>query len=211
MTATGPIEADRLLMEARRALKDLELDKARGCVLALREHLEFPRSRPKDLRSGAWILEGIRIRMFIDCEQMNKTAVNMHVKEIVELEAENPEVIPKVAASWALGWQLELEEEYPIAYAYRHGACALNRPRIAQLARPDVPWRFGEATEAALLVDCYADWIRMIRILRRPIATMATQRTPLAETFRRHPMVDLLDHDEFELLVATQGLLTAGV
>jgi hypothetical protein len=200
----------KCLKGARWALKRLEFETAKGFVDDLRDHLGFPGTRPGDPRKLACVLEGIRICMFIDCEKGNLRDVARHVDEVKHFllepgePVENPLVA--VAMNWVQGWQAELRGRLPQALYYRSSSCRhlglLMRVRELTEKDPDGryrKWRYGEATEAALLVDIYTDWIRTIRLMRPPVGTMKFKREELAKSFLGNPILKLLEHDKIDI------------
>lgn len=203
MTPPGfkPLIEDVYLKLARQALKRLDFDEARRRVAELRGELGFPGMKPRDSRSMAWVLDGIRISMFIDCEMGKLEAVKRHVEE-VEDKLGDLAPVPKVALSWAKGWRAELRGRMPEAYMHRVSACHddWNLRRIDDLATTDArDWRYGDATEAALLLDCFADAIRTLRVRRPPIGTSKFKRQELADGLRNHRIMALLDHDAIDI------------
>ncbi len=188
------------------ALKALDFEGAQAYVDDLRDHLEFPKIKPWDLRIGAWIVDGMRISMFIACERGDRGAVARYVEEIdYELEelpsdqdveqALGQAFLLGAARSWAKGWQAELQGDWKLALRYRSGQCRYSEHngRIKALLAEGTA-RYGARTEVALIVDCYTDWIRTVRVMRPPLGNWKPQRAAAVAAWEHHEVLALVNH-----------------
>lgn len=193
----SPDEIDDVVKAARRALQGMQFSRACELVDEIRYELDFPAVRPMDRRSGSWVLDVIRIELFVRLERDEVPAAKDLLNEVVFLhDPDAPEdAVPRVARLWAKGWQSELDGDPWAAYAHRHIACrdVENLAGALELATQQ-RYLAGDRTEASLLIDCFTDWVRSVRQLRPPIGAHAFLFEQFAESFRneRHPIRELL-------------------
>ncbi len=154
--------------------------------------------KPVERRTGALLLDGLRMGMVLACETLNHDLVEHYYDEIVKLAnrpiggPDGPSVIPfgKAARHWAKGWKFEVQEDHSAALGLRQFQCQRLRDRAAELRRKR-PWIFGERTEAILLVDLFTDMVRSLRRCRPPIGNFGAVRGQLGEDLHSNEFIRL--------------------
>lgn len=178
------------------AFLDLNRAEVELQVNRLRKIIRTPLAR----QTGALLLDGIRMCMFFACETRDEMAVELCAHEIWEhsrrrVGGENDiAVIPTIADSWASAWREEIAGNHDAALGYREFAFIKgDKPmkRARELLRKSGKFAPDDATEARLLVDCFADLVRSIRVCRPSIGTMARIRRQLGEPLAGSVFVEL--------------------
>jgi hypothetical protein len=181
--------------DAARAFVDLNRDVVEQHVKQLRKIVGVPLSRA----TGALLLDGIRMSMFFACETGDETTVERCVDEIFEHSRRKVggeagiAVIPDIALSWAYGWRDEIDGDHQAALSQREWALVKPDParRARELRQKSGNFTGADATEARLLVDCFADLVRSIRVCRPWVSTMGPIRSQLVDPLAASVFLDL--------------------
>jgi hypothetical protein len=158
-----------------------------------------------DRETAGYILEGIRMAMYFNCEETwsHSISVRIRCEEIAHLSArtdsEDEPLIPRTALPWAQAWQVELTEGDRKALGYRQSMHLRHREHARRLSSrgPILSKEKGDYAYAKLIADSHADLIRSVRRCRGVFSAMKTVRGQYAETVLPNTdILTLLEHPE---------------